>query len=434
MQERPPNFSRNMALVALAALAIRLAALSWYHDNLRGDPDHYRRIAAAVVAGQGYSDIDRPGTPTAYRPPLYPLVLAVIEWCAANNRQFVVGVAMLHAVLGALCCALVYAASARLTPGRASLIAGAITAADPLLVYSTTLVMTETTAAFLAALVLLLAAARPGWGRDLALGAAFGLACLCRPTFWAFGLLAAAPLVIRLLRGTWGPGAGSSRATALASAARIGLAAAMVTTPWVVRNTQVFGRPIVTTTHGGYTLLLAHNSDYAAHLEANGANKPWEGQSAWFKAVEARMTAEWPDRAGGPPQNLELDRDAWMQREAQRYILAEPRQSLRAGLSLWRRLWNLAPLESAERKTQFSRGLWWVIAAFNTVVFLALAAGLARSLPAAAADWWPTLALLLSFTTVHFFYWADLRMRAPLVPAIALFAAAAFCRRARMRR
>jgi len=31
--------------------------------------------------------------------------------------------------------------------------------------------------------------------------------------------------------------------------------------------------------------------------------------------------------------------------------------------------------------------------------------------------------LILSLTAVHAFYWSDMRMRAPLVPAIALLAA-----------
>jgi hypothetical protein len=35
------------------------------------------------------------------------------------------------------------------------------------------------------------------------------------------------------------------------------------------------------------------------------------------------------------------------------------------------------------------------------------------------------VALLISFTLVHAFYWADMRMRAPLVPVLALLAARA---------
>ena len=38
--------------------------------------------------------------------------------------------------------------------------------------------------------------------------------------------------------------------------------------------------------------------------------------------------------------------------------------------------------------------------------------------------WRPVLVLIVSFTAVHSIYWADMRMRAPLVPAIALLAAA----------
>ncbi|MEQ9066744.1 MAG: hypothetical protein RLO18_08475, partial [Gimesia chilikensis] len=35
-------------------------------------------------------------------------------------------------------------------------------------------------------------------------------------------------------------------------------------------------------------------------------------------------------------------------------------------------------------------------------------------------NWSPLIWLLVSFTIVHLFYWTNMRMRAPLVPAIAL--------------
>ena len=64
------------------------------------------------------------------------------------------------------------------------------------------------------------------------------------------------------------------------------------------------------------------------------------------------------------------------------------------------------------------------IGTFNTAVFLAMLIGLVRLSRRDWQFWWPVAALVLSFTAVHALYWADMRMRTPLVPAIALLAGA----------
>ncbi len=48
--------------------------------------------------------------------------------------------------------------------------------------------------------------------------------------------------------------------------------------PWAIRNWQVFGRPIITTTHGGYTLWLANNPAYYREVVEGGA-PAWAGDS-----------------------------------------------------------------------------------------------------------------------------------------------------------
>jgi hypothetical protein len=62
----------------LVVLAVVLRAGVLWHDGARlgDDQDNYRRIAKRVVAGDGFVDPDTL-TPTAYRPPLYPLLLSV---------------------------------------------------------------------------------------------------------------------------------------------------------------------------------------------------------------------------------------------------------------------------------------------------------------------------------------------------------------------
>jgi 4-amino-4-deoxy-L-arabinose transferase-like glycosyltransferase len=104
------------------------------------DPDNYLPLARAVAEGRGLA---LEGRPTAYRPPLYPLVLAPLVVLMGDRPWW--GIRVLHLALGAATVALT-ARAARgggLTPGRA-LVAAAIVALDPVLVVQGRAVMTET--------------------------------------------------------------------------------------------------------------------------------------------------------------------------------------------------------------------------------------------------------------------------------------------------
>ena len=58
--------------------------------------------------------------------------------------------------------------------------------------------------------------------------------------------------------------------------AAIGLLAAVCgLAPWAIRNQIVVGRPIVSTTHGGYTLLLGNNPSFYDHLRTAPRGTVW---------------------------------------------------------------------------------------------------------------------------------------------------------------
>ncbi|HLJ10230.1 MAG TPA: hypothetical protein VKU82_03525, partial [Planctomycetaceae bacterium] len=205
----------------------------------------------------------------------------------------------------------------------------------------------------------------------------------------------------------------------------------LVVAHWVIRNAVVMGRPIVTTTHGGYTLLLAHNSAYTQAVVEQPWGAVWEGepQANWVAAIESEMARENPpiDAARLSPA-VELARDDWMSRKAWQFIHDEPVIAVRAGITLLRRLWNVVPL--ATDRTTRSTTVRLTIGVLYSGIFLAVLIGVARKRRADWPAWRPVLVLIVSFTAVHSLYWADMRMRAPLVPAIALLATAGLsCRR-----
>jgi 4-amino-4-deoxy-L-arabinose transferase-like glycosyltransferase len=416
---RLPGCWKFAAILALAAL-LRAGVLWRYVGMLAEDRDNYRRIAQHVTAGDGFVD---PSTlkPTAYRPPLYPLMLSGVLLCGGATMA----IGIVHLLLGIATVALTVSCGYKLGLDRASLVAGVFVACDPLLLYHTALVMTETTAAFLTVLLIWLNLGRRTPKGNFCLGIVFGLACLCRPTFWAFGGISAAIWAYRFLRRAdrsevWNR---DSRIAATALAAGL----VLVVAPWVIRNAAVMGRPIITTTHGGYTLLLAHNPAYTRAVVEQPWGAVWEGQKQadWVAEVEAEMARENPpiDSTHLSPV-VEVARDQWMNRIAWNYIRDQPVIAVRAGLTLLGRMWNVVPLPT-DRTTR-STAARLAIGALYSALFLAVLIGFARNRRGDWSIWGSVLILIAGFTAVHSLYWADMRMRTPLVPAIALLAAACF--------
>lgn len=409
IRRAPPG--RALVLLLLLAALLRGTACWRFSPELNDDPDAYLGIARSLLDGRGYAS---PGStvPTAYRPPLYPVLLAGV--LALGDSPASIG--LLHVALGTATVWLTYVIGRRMGGAVLALAAAALVAGDPLLVRYSSQVMTESLSAFLAAL--LLAAGVPGGEpsrpvqlvRSAVVGVVFGLCTLCRPTFWAYGALTAT---------AWGwLGGWKTRQQARAGVLCLaGIAVALA--PWAVRNQLVFGKPLLTTTHGGYTLLLGNNPVYYAEEVARPWGAVWQADSLkrWQQQLEQELAR------ARPPISGEVARDRWMTRRAIQHIAEQPAMFARACTLRVARLWNIAPLGAA--RAGIPTALLWAVGVFYTVVYLAALTALARI--GRAREWrrWsPLLLLLLAFTGVHVVYFANVRMRAPLVPAISILAAA----------
>ncbi len=183
---------------------------------------------------------------SAFRPPLYPYLLAAVFRVAGENY---LAVRLVQAFLGSLACLALCGVGFSLFGRRAGLLAGLVMAVYPFILYFTAETMTETlfivltiTAFFL---LVLLIRRSDRWLAPAA-GLALGLSVLCRPSALIFVLASAAGAGYLLLRG-------GSRA----AAGRLLLSAAIaivVIVPWSVRNTLLFGRPTFVTTYTGLNL------------------------------------------------------------------------------------------------------------------------------------------------------------------------------------
>lgn len=398
--------------------AIRGGALWVMRDRLGSDPDAYRAIATQLAAGKGYSGPS--GKPTAFRPPGYPIVLSVPFRLGWGNA----GIATMHFAFGIATVWLTYRVGLRLGMSRAgATLAAFLVGVDPLLVQYSTAPMTETVCALLG--ILLISVGINGTRsakRQLFVGVVFGGCVLCRPTFWAFGALSAIAWVARRRQS-------ETRQIPWVTL----LAVAIVVSPWVARNTLVMGRPIVMTTHGGYTLLLGNNEVFNAQVLQQPWGARWSGASlaAWQRSLEAEMERD------GIAEDSEIKRDRWHRKKAMRYIREHPDVFYRACALRFVRFWNVSPPPAAQETVRIAwckltgsktkggdvvaSGVVWLTRLFYIGVTVAFLFGVVRKRDAA---WRRLMLLVAAFVVVHLVYWSNTRMRAPVIPAIVLVAVA----------
>lgn len=396
-----------VAALVLLTLAVRGGALWLTPDALAGDPDGYRQVAANLLdhGVLGHGDL-----PTARRPPLYPLLLTP---CLALGPWSRVAIGLLHVGLGLATVLLVYRLGREGGLGRFALLAAAMVACDPILLRQSTQVMTETPAALLtvAALIALTRAARRPTAASAAVaGGCLALGALCRPELLVWGALCAVLLPAVATKGT--------RRLALLGS-MLG-AAALVLAPWAVRNWVQLGRPIITTTHGGYTLLLGNNPQFYDYLQRSHPGDLW-APGPFHESWCRRLVEAAPD--GEPAADRLAYADAWAN------MARQPGMFLYASVVRVGRLWQLAPHRPSAEEPAGQTAARWAIAAWYVAEFVLAILGLwviSRGIFGGRAMrvvllWGVVLAG--SFTAVHLLYWTNMRMRGPLMPAIALAAA-----------
>jgi len=105
------------------ALVLRFVAVCDMDPALEGDPATYNHYAKSIAEKGEFADAA--GRPTSWRPPLYPLFLAVI-YLLAGESLCVVGA--VQAVIGSLACVLIYFIAKDVFGKTTGITAGAISA------------------------------------------------------------------------------------------------------------------------------------------------------------------------------------------------------------------------------------------------------------------------------------------------------------------
>jgi 4-amino-4-deoxy-L-arabinose transferase-like glycosyltransferase len=222
------------------------------------DPVIYLSAGDQLSRGLGYRFVTL-GT-TAYFPPGFPFALAGVFWIIRHTPlpdDILHAAAAFNAAMGVLAVGLVYVLGRRLLGVATGLVAAAIVALWPNLVFHSGAILSEPLfiVLVLTALAVVLwqpwPAGRIPRGRLLAFGALVGIAALTRPP----GLL----LVFALAAAAWLGGAAPRRALGQAA---IALAVALaVIAPWTVRNAVAMHSPILISANTGDDLCVGHNPD-----------------------------------------------------------------------------------------------------------------------------------------------------------------------------
>jgi len=449
----------TLGSLLLFTLLVRGGVLWAMRGNLQQDPDAYREIAEFLVQRGEFalgklSPLESASRPvaTAYRPPLYPVILSNLP-SADGEHISLIKVSGLHLLLGVATVWLTWLAARRMVfagdqNAAAGIglptVAGLIVACDPLLLNQQTLVMTETLAAFLAIMSLWCLGrfdrTRSWFDAGLA-GGGIGLAVLCRPTFLPWlGLVAIAMLFVRGRNSeVKNPNSKKGREHALAirwaawwshlsfrvaNAVALVVAAAAVISPWAIRNYREFGKPIVATTHGGYTLLLGNNEDFYRWLGQTNDGLPWDA-----RGLQARLWQRWSTKLQSFNRS-ELAFDEMCYEQARHAIYKMPGTFIYACAYRVGQLWSPLPHKLKPDESMSRRLLRYATCAWYCGVYVLAAIGVWRlRWKLFSPPWVWGVLLCFVFTAVHTFYFTNIRMRAPLMPFVAIVAAAGIPRR-----
>lgn len=314
-----PSFRVQLALVTLAALALRIAYVMSEQRNspVFGDALGYHEGANLLADGRGFIDpvrfefagLERE---SAAHPPLYVLYLAAWSFAGFDGP---LAHRLASTLLGAATVLVAGLAGRRLAGDRAGILAAAFAAVYPHLFLNDGALLSESAAAAGVALSLLAIERyreRPGASRGAQLGGAFALAILGRAE-----LALLVPLVALPLLWSAGPRAVRDRLVRLAAA---GLAVAVLVGPWVGYNLTRFDNP-VTLSNGLGATLLGGSCDGAFYGEKLGYWAECPAEQVEVPAPDPETAQRWRD----DPEGTRTERQAYFAR----YLAAEPDESER---------------------------------------------------------------------------------------------------------
>jgi 4-amino-4-deoxy-L-arabinose transferase-like glycosyltransferase len=404
-EERERRYRLAFGAVVVGALVLRLVwVLAFQHiDELFGDAIYYHGQANALADGDGFIEPFKSGAlgrhiPTAYHPPLYPLLLAAFSLLGATSitAHQVVG-----AFLGAGTVLVLGLLGRHLFGWRTAIAVAGVAALHPNLWVADGLILPETPYA-LAIGGAIFATYRlidhPTLRRAVVLGLVLGGTALIRGEGAVFAAVLTVPLLLFSLRAL--PPMARVRLLAVS-----GAVAVVVVSPWIIRNLRAFEEPTFLSTNGGTTLAAA-NCDDTYHGEHLG----YFSLGCW--TIDEQ-----------PPLEDSLQDKFWRQRAVD-YVSDNLSRVPVVVAARVGRVWEVYRPADSRRNDEFEerhRGVAWVgLFSFYALIPLA-GVGLVR-LRRHGRALWPLVAPFVFVTMITIVFYGNTRFRVPAEVALVVLA------------
>ncbi len=365
------------------ALLLRIGSAIILSDNApRGDAADYDNIAHNIISGRGF--VSTRMNLYSYRPPLYPIFLALLYSLSSPNYLTVI---LIQSILSSLTCWLVYMIAESIFQRTAALSAAALTAIYPGLIYYSTQLLSESLFIFLLySAVALFYRSRNRPGKWILMGVLLGLASLCRPIALPLTLLLLPFFAFNLTHGVrrW---------------LVVFLFTVLAILPWTWRNYRIHHQPVLITTYGGANLWLGN----------------YPGSTGYIGSPEGIQTLL---RKKGIP---EPEKDSLCYRKALSYISNNPGGFLMLSAKRFLIFWNPIPEKQfGPNRIRGKDTLYRIVIAGSFIILLLLAG---TGIAGTSRLWqktWLLLFLILYFPAILMFYYISFRYRLPIIPALAI--------------
>jgi len=349
------------------------------------------RIGRSLATGGGFGNPFNGYTgPTAWEPPLYPLLIAgVFQLFGIYSQASAFILLTLNSIFSALTCILIFLIAKRCFSERVAVWSAWAWALLPSVMYWSTRWVWETSLAALLLAVLfwltLVMEEREGLKPWLTFSLIWGIAALTNPSLLAF--LPASGLWIWYHR--WKLGKRSLAGVVLASGVFLGCIA-----PWLIRNYRTFGQPVFLRSNFGAELRIGNGP---------GANGTW---MEYLHPTQNVFEMERYRRLGEMAYVKERKQEAidFIRQDYGRFL----------GLSQKRFIYYWGGVPRQEK-------IAWLAPMKNAIFLLSSALafwGLARALRKHRPGAWLFFGLFLCYPAVYYFVFPHPRYRHPIEPEL----------------
>lgn len=365
----------------------------------------YQLVSGSIVNNDGFVDPQRlylhgVSTPTAFRPPLYPLFLAgVAKTVGASSRTF----QLAGCVMGVITVVLIGYLGRRIGGNAVGLCAAGLAAVYPIFLAVDAAVMSETLYVPLvvgSVLAVYRAMERPTAWRWAFAGSLAGAGILTRGDGLVLLLVLVVPAALLAVRAPW------QRRVVLATTSLV--VAGLVVSPWLIRNQQRLGVVSVSTLQTG-TALAGANCDDTYYGNALGS---WS-----FGCSDRANRASISEVAYN--DELQHDGTQYIRDHVQRLVVVVPVRILRQ--------WSLyAPVQGAEIEATESRNFRWQLVSWAAYVPVALLAAYGLVLlRRRRVPLFPMVAMIVIVTATAAVIYGQQRLRVSVEPVLLVAAAVA---------